>query len=360
MKVAQVAPLIESVPPVRYGGTERIVSYLTEELVALGHDVTLFASADSITNGHLFPGADKALRYDKRSIDHLATHMIMLENFVDYAQEFDFIHFHTGDLHYALTRKISTPHITTHHGRLDIPELEYFYKDYYDIPVVSVSYNQRKPFPQCNWIDNVYDGIPDDLYDFSTIHKEYLAFLGRISPEKGILEAIEIAQRAGMELKIAGKVDSVDEEFFNSFVKPRLNDPRIEFIGEINNTEKNFFLGNACALLFPVQWSEPSGLVMIESMACGTPVIAFRRGSVEEILQHGVTGYVVDNVGSAVKAVEQIEILNRKKCREIFCQQYSAKRMVDDYLQIYRFLAETDQPVRLGVEQSSHEYSMTM
>ena len=335
MRIAQVSPLIESVPPVRFGGTQRIVSYLTEELVALGHDVTLFASADSITSARLIPGAAKALRYDKNTTDHLSVHINMLKDVVDRAPEFDLIHFHTGHLHYALTRYISTAHITTRHTRLDIPEQDYFYREYNHIPVVSVSADQRRSFRKYNWLGTVPYGIPEDLYDFSARHNSYLAFLGRISPDKGILEAIAIAQRSNMALKIAAKVDEANEDFFDEFVKPHLQDPRIEFVGEINNTEKNHFLGNAYALLLPLRQAGPFEIVTIEAMACGTPVIAFRRGSVAEILQHGETGYIVDDIDAAVNAIAQLEKISRKNCHATFKNRFTAKHMVNNYLNIY-------------------------
>lgn len=344
MRIAQVAPLIESVPAVRYGGTERVVSYLTEELVEAGHDVTLFASADSITNGHLAAGCERALRYDNANKDILGAHMHMLEEVAERSNEFDLIHFHTGYLHYPLTRHITTPHVTTHHGRLDIPELAYTYKGYKDIPVISVSAYQRLSSPQFNWQATIPSAIPENLYSFSACHSGYLAYLGRISPEKGILEAIAIAQRAGMELKIAAKIDRADEAFFNDYVKPLLKDPRIEFLGELNNTQKNFFLGDAYALLVPSQYPEPFGLGMIEAMACGTPVIAFHRGAAGEILEQGVTGYLVNDVASATRAVEKIELINRKACHAYFRRRFNVKNMTKKYMKVYQASLERRQP----------------
>lgn len=336
MRIAQVSPLIESVPPVRYGGTERVVFYLTEELVALGHEVTLFASADSITNAHLIPGCARALQHDMDPRDVLAIHLNMLQDVVDRSPEFDIIHFHTGNLHYALTGYIDTPHITTLHNRLDNQEAGYFYRKYTDIPVVSVSAEQRKDMPGSNWQATVYHGIPEDLYEFRPGHREYLAFLGSASPENGIMEAIEIAQRADMPLKIAAKVHKDDEAFFNETVKPLLADPRIEFIGEINNTEKNMLLGDAYALLYPIKYPKPFGLTMVEAMACGVPVIAFRGGSVEEVIQHGVTGYIVDDLDEAVYATGLLENLSRKACHDTFIQRFTAPRMANDYLSVYK------------------------
>jgi len=336
MRIAQVSPLIESVPPVRYGGTGRVVSYLTEELVALGHDVTLFASADSITNAHLIPGCARVLRHNMDAGDVLGAHLNMLRNVVDRSPEFDIIHFHTGNLHYALTRYIKTPHITTLHNRLDNLEADFFHRRYTNIPVVSISDAQRKDMPDSNWQATVYHGIPEKQYDFSAGHRGYLAFLGSASPEKGIMQAIEIAQRADMKLKIAARIDKADEAFFNDAIKPLLADPRIEFIGEINNTEKNFLLGDACALLNPIKYPIPFGLAMVEAMACGVPVIAFRCGSVEEIIQHGVTGYIVDDLDEAVSATGRLESLSRKQCHATFMHRFTAPRMADDYLSVYK------------------------
>ena len=335
MKIAQVSPLVESVPPVRYGGTERIVFYLTEELVELGHDVTLFASADSITNARLIPGADQALRHGKTAIDTLTAYMTMLENVVNYSPEFDIIHFHTGHMHYALTRYIQTAHLTTHHDCFDASELNIFYREFNHVPVVSVSDNQRKMCPKCNWKGTVHYGIPENLYHFSPRHDSYLAFLGRISPDKGVLDAIKIAQRLNMNLKIAAKVDSENERYFNDYVKPLLKDPRIEFVGEINNTIKNYFLGDAYALLLPVQSPEPFEIVAIEALACGAPVVAYDGGAIGEIIQNGENGYIVDDIDSAVIAIEQLENISRLKCRQSFENRFTSMHMVNKYLSIY-------------------------
>ena len=343
MRIAQVSPLIESVPPVRYGAQERIIFYLTEELVSLGHDVSLFASADSISNAHLIPGSARALKHDIDTVDVLGIHMNMLRNVADRSSEFDIIHFHTGNLHYALTRYIKTPYVTTLHDRMDNPENDFYYRKYSGIPVVAVSNSQRKYMPNNNWQATVYPGIPENQYDYSVRHAGYLAYVGRASADKGILAAIEIAQRADMKLKIAARIDKADEGYFNDAVKPLLTDPRIEFLGEINNTEKNILLGDACALLSPGYRPGPSGLAMIESMACGTPVIAFRSGSAEEIIQHGVTGYVVDDINSAVETIQQVELLSRKKCRETFAQRFTSRRMAHDYIKTYRSCIENRQ-----------------
>ena len=335
MRIAQVSPLIESVPPVRYGGTGRVVFYLTEELVALGHDVTLFASADSITNAHLIPGCARALRQDMNERDAIGIHLNMLRTVVDFSPEFDIIHFHTGNLHYALTRYIKTPHVTTLHNRLDNPEDDFYYRKYSGIPVVSVSNTQRIHMPANNWQATVYHGIPENLYDISAGHSDYLAFIGSVSPEKGILEAIEIARRADMPLKIAARVNKADEAFFKRTIKPLLADPRIEFVGELNNTQKKYLLSDACALLYPVKYPDPFGLVMVEAMACGVPVIAFRCGAVEEVIQDGVTGYIVDDLDEAINATSRLEKLSRRQCRDSFINRFTASRMADDYLSVY-------------------------
>lgn len=348
MKIAQVAPLHESVPPKLYGGTERIVSYLTEELVKLGHDVTLFASGDSITRAELVPVVDTALRLGK-SENSLAYYVLLMGDIMKRSYEFDIIHYHIDFLHFPLSRLLDTSQLTTLHGRLDLPILQPIYRDFYDMPVVSISNNQRTPLPNANWAETVYNGVPAETYTFRPGPGNYLAFLGRISPEKGIEDAIEIAIRSGMELKIAAKIDMVDEEYFRNDIKPLLDHPLIEYIGEINETEKDDFLGNAYALLFPIKWPEPFGLVMIEAMACGTPVIAFRRGSVPEVMHHGETGFIVNNVNEAIEAVEKIPTISRYCCRYIFETRFSAQRMAEDYLQVYnKLITSRFQPRMVG------------
>ena len=337
MKIAQVSPLIESVPPKQYGGTERIVSYLTEELVQQGHEVTLFASGDSITNAHLEAIIPKALRLENRT-DPLAAHLMMLEKIYLQSSRFDVIHFHTGYLHFPICRRLKVPTLTTHHGRLDFTEWQPLYHEFKEIPVVSISDNQRQPVTWANWQATVYNGVPKEFYTYRSQPGEYLAFLGRISPEKRVDRAIEIARRVGMKLKIAAKVDKVDIEYFESRIKPLLNTPDIEFIGEISEAEKDDFLGNAYALLFPIDWPEPFGLVMIEAMACGTPVIAYRHGSVPEVMQDGITGFIVNDQDEAVAAVDKIKQLDRAKCRRVFEQRFSARRMTHDYLTAYNQL----------------------
>lgn len=341
MRIAQVAPLYESVPPKYYGGTERVVSYLTEELVRQGHEVTLFASGDSITKAHLVAPCRRSLRLDRNCIDQLAHHLLLLELVFKNTRYFDIIHFHIDYLHFPLTRRQKTPTLTTLHGRLDIPDLIPLYKEFKDIPVVSISNAQREPLPWINWQGTVYHGLPEDLYTFKETPGKYLAFLGRISPEKRVDRAIEIAKRVGMELKIAAKVDKVDQAYFEAVIEPLLKDPLVEYIGEIGEGEKNAFLGNAYALLFPIDWPEPFGLVMIEAMACGTPVIAYRRGSVPEVLVEGVTGFTVTTLEDAINAVERVSRINRKQCRQVFEERFSASRMAQDYLAIYQQLLES-------------------
>ena len=348
MKIAQVAPLHESVPPKLYGGTERVVSYLTEELVNQGHDVTLFASGDSITSAHLIPVVDRALRLTQ-SDDHFAYHILLLEELSKRSHEYDIIHFHIDYLHFPLSRQLNIPQLTTLHGRLDIPSLQAIYREFNDMPVVSISNHQRMPLPFANWLATVYNGVPEETYTFRPTPGTYLALLGRISPEKGIERAIEIAIRTGMELKIAAKIDKVDKDYFNDRIKPLLKHPLIEYVGEIDEAEKNDFLGNAYAMLFPIDWPEPFGLVMIEAMACGTPTIAYRRGSVTEVMNHGETGFIVDSVEESVNSVEKIETISRQCCRHIFQTRFSARRMTEDYLKAYSSLIETGfQPRRAG------------
>ena len=338
MRIAQVAPLYESVPPKLYGGTERIVSYLTEELVREGHEVTLFASGDSMTQARLVPVCPESLRLAPNCIDQLAHHVLMLEYVFSERRNFDIIHFHIDYLHFPLSRREQIVNVTTLHGRLDIPELAPLYQVFRDMPVVSISDAQRDPLPWANWQGTVYHGLPQDQLTFRPGTGEYLAFLGRISPEKGLDEAIKIAQLVGMPLRVAAKIDRADQEYFETCIKSRLNDPLIEFTGEIGYPEKNDFLGDAAALLFPINWPEPFGLVMIEAMACGTPVIAYPRGSVPEIVDDGITGFLVHNAEEAAKAVEGISAIERRSCRRRFEERFSARRMSEDYLALYERL----------------------
>jgi len=349
MRIAQVAPLYESVPPRYYGGTERVVSYLTEELVKQGHEVTLFASGDSQTKAELIPIVDKALRLSKLHADPLAHHIILLNQLNMMSQEFDVIHFHIDLLHFAQHQFMMTPSLTTMHGRLDLPHLRTVFAEFKDIPLISISNNQRLPLPNANWHATVYNGIPQENYTYRAQAGEYLAFLGRISPEKGIERAIEIALRVGMKLNIAAKVDKVDEDYYCNVIKPLLKNPLIEYIGEINEQEKDEFLGNAYATLFPIDWPEPFGLVMIESMACGTPVVAFNRGSVSEVMLQGETGFIVNNTNDAIEAVEKIETISRQCCRYVFEKRFSATQMANSYVKAYESLREQEFKTPLAV-----------
>jgi glycosyltransferase involved in cell wall biosynthesis len=339
LKIAQVAPLYESVPPVTYGGTERVVSYLTEELVAQGQDVTLFASGDSQTSAKLVPGSQRSLRLSGNCIDHLAHHIAMLDDVMRMAPEFDIIHFHIDYMHFPLSRYCALPSLTTLHGRLDLPDLIPVYKKFPDAPLVSISLSQRKPLPRVNWVGNISHGLPMDLLTFQPNPGDYLAFLGRISPEKRVDRAIEIARRAEMPLKIAAKIDNADRDYYESTIKPLMSDPNVEFIGEIGEHEKSEFLGNAYAYLFPIDWPEPFGLTMIEAMACGTPTIAFNCGSVKEVMQEGLTGFIVEDIDQAVAAVEEIATIERTACRNVFEKRYSAARMAEEYVEIYQSMA---------------------
>jgi glycosyltransferase involved in cell wall biosynthesis len=338
VRIAQVAPLFESVPPQCYGGTERVVSYLTEELVAQGHEVTLFASGDSVTGAQFIAGCERALRLDERCKDTMVAHVRMLGQVVEMAPQFDVIHFHIDYLHFPLSQRHGWPHLTTLHGRLDLPELRPLYRQFPGQPVVSISNSQREPLPFADWVGTVYHGLPPGLHTFRDRPGKYLAFLGRISPEKRPDQAIEIARRADMPLKIAAKVDNADSDYYEQVIQPLLRKAgrNVEFIGEVGGKDKDEFLGNAHALLFPVDWPEPFGLVMIEALACGTPVIANRRGSVPEVIDDGVTGFVVEDIAEAVQAVGQVAGLSRAACRHAFEERFSAARMARDYLKVYR------------------------
>ena len=338
MKIAQVAPLTEAVPPSLYGGTERVVSWLAEELVALGHDVTLFASGDSKTSATLEPIWPRALRLDGTVRDPYALHMEMIEQVYRRTGEFDVIHFHLDYLPFSLFSRQSTPYLTTLHGRLDLPEHQPVFSTFSKVPVISISDAQRRPVPQANFIGTVYHGLPETLLQPQEGAPSYLAFLGRVSPEKGLERAIKIARACRLPLKIAAKIDHADADYFNTEIAPLLNDPLIEFIGEIGDAEKPGFLGGAVALLTPIDWPEPFGLVMIEAMACGTPVIAFNRGSAPELVDDGVTGFVVEDVMSAVAAVKKALGLSREGVRAGFEQRFTSRRMAKDYLAAYRSL----------------------
>jgi glycosyltransferase involved in cell wall biosynthesis len=354
MRIAQVAPLVESVPPKHYGGTERIVAYLTEEMVRLGHKVTLFASGDSVTTAELVPVCRRSFRQNKRAKDYLSREVLLMDHVMQRADEFDVIHFHTGCLHYLISRHLSVPHVTTLHGRLDTLESLRLYERFRDMPMISISNAQRAPWPCANWQATIYHGLPQDLFRFHSEPVGYLAFLGRASPEKRVDRAIEIARRAGMPLKIAAKVDPADRRYFKSEIEPLLNNPQIEWLGEISDKDKDEFLGNACALLFPIDWPEPFGLVMIETMECGTPVVAYAGGSVAEVMDDGVTGFVVHEIEEAVEAVRRVRDLSRARCREVFEKRFTASRMAQDYINVYTRLADS----RVGRAEQPLESSM--
>ncbi|MEW9856620.1 glycosyltransferase family 4 protein [Novosphingobium sp. M1R2S20] len=340
MKIAQIAPIAESVPPRLYGGTERIVSYLTEELVRQGHDVTLFAAGDSRTSANLVPIGASALRLDPNVRDPIPHHMVLLDEVCRRADEFDVLHFHIDLIHAPVVREFVHRTVTTLHGRLDLPDLQPFYRHFPDLPLVSISDDQRQPMPPVNWAGTVHHGLPPDLLPAKLdAQGGYLAFLGRISPEKRPDRAIEIAARAGMKLKIAAKVDRADEAYWTETIAPLIQaHSNVEFVGEINEPQKAQFLGNAAALLFPIDWPEPFGLVMIEAMACATPVIAFRSGSVPEIIEDGRSGFIVDSIDQAVTAVQRLHEIDRASVREAFDRRFTAERMALDYVDIYQQL----------------------
>jgi glycosyltransferase involved in cell wall biosynthesis len=349
MRIAQVAPLFESVPPKYYGGTERVVSYLTEELVRQGHQVTLFASGDSVTRADLVAACRRSLRMDKHCVDQLAHQILMFEHVFQRAAEFDIVHFHVDYLHFPLSRRQPITHVTTLHGRLDIPDLVPLYREFRDMPIISISNVQREPLPWANWQATVYHGVPADMYRFRPAPGTYFAFLGRISPEKRVDRAIEIAKQVQIPLKIAAKVDRVDREYFETAVKPLLRESIVEFVGEIGEGEKDAFLGNAYALLFPIDWPEPFGLAMVEAMACGTPVIAYRSGAVPEVMEEGHTGFIVEELEDAVEAARRVPELSRKRCGEVFDQRFTAARMAHDYVQVYQRLIKSKQHDALEV-----------
>jgi glycosyltransferase involved in cell wall biosynthesis len=343
MKIAQIAPLIESVPPLLYGGTERIASYLTEALVAQGHEVTLFASGQSITSATLVPCCAEALRLSPAVRDPIPYYMVMLDKVRRMAAQFDILHFHIDQFHFPIFQDLASRTVTTLHGRQDLPDLGHLYRGFPDMPLVSISNAQRKPIAYASFAGTVYHGVPTDLFR-QTAHARggYLAFLGRISPEKRVDRAIEIARAVGLPLKIAAKVDRVDVDYYNATIKPLLDLPQIEYIGEIDDKQKNDFLGDARALLFPIDWPEPFGLAMIEAMACGTPVLAFRGGSVEEVIDDGITGEVVDSVADAVCKLGRVLALDRGRVRRQYERRFSADRMASDYVEIYKAQAGRD------------------
>ncbi len=348
MRIAQIAPLTEAIPPKLYGGTERVVSWLTEELVALGHDVTLFASGDSQTSAKLEPMWPRALRLDNSVRDPMALHMAMLERVRQRAGEFDILHFHLDYFPFSVFSRQATPFITTMHGRLDLPEHQTVFNAFASVPVISISESQRRPLPQARWLRTVHHGLPADLLEPRAAKPGYLAFLGRIAPEKAVDRAIRIAQRCKLPLKIAAKVDRADRDYFEREIRPLLDLPGIDYIGEIGDKDKSAFLSGAMALLMPIDWPEPFGLVMIEAMACGTPVIAYGSGSVPEVVEHGLTGFIVDSEASAAAAIDtQLSHLSRHKIRVRFEERFTARRMADDYVEIYRgLIAGSKRPLR--------------
>ena len=344
MRIAQIAPLTEAVPPKLYGGTERVIAWLTEELVALGHDVTLFASGDSHTSARLEAIWPRALRLDTSVRDPMGLHMAMLEQVRRQSDQFDVLHFHLDYYPFSLFSRQTTPFITTLHGRLDLPEHQPVFTTFSSMPVISISNSQRRPVPQAGWVKTIYHGLPADLLTPKPVRPSYLAFLGRISPEKSVDRAIRIAERCGLPIKIAAKIDRADRDYFEEQIRPLMSLPFVEYLGEINDAQKPEFLSGAIALLVPIDWPEPFGLVMIEAMACGTPVIAFNRGSVPEIVEDGLTGFIVEDETSAVGAVGQLSTLSRERVRARFDERFTARRMANEYLAVYRQLAEAANP----------------
>jgi glycosyltransferase involved in cell wall biosynthesis len=339
------------VPPKLYGGTERVVHYITEKLVDMGHDVTLFASGDSETSAQLVPGVKEALRLNPTCIDPFPHHVVQLEDVITRQSDFDVIHFHTDYFHFPLSSRMSVPCVTTLHGRLDIPDLQPIFNRFPNQPVISISNSQRIPLPQANWLDTVYHGLPADLHSPGNGQGNYLAFMGRISPEKGVDKAIEIAISSGNRLQIAAKVDKVDEEYYNTNIKHLLDHPLIEYIGEINEDQKTSFLGNASALLFPINWCEPFGLVLIEAMSCGTPVIAFDCGSVSEVIENGKSGFIVNSVEEGVTAINRLSEIPRTIVRKTFDERFTSERMVKDYLRLYESVIRMEHGADYGFQQ---------
>jgi glycosyltransferase involved in cell wall biosynthesis len=335
MRIAQIAPLTESVPPQLYGGTERVVCFLTDELVRQGHDVTLFASGDSRTAAALHACWPQALRLGGPCRDALAPHLLMLEEVARRAAEFDVLHFHISQFHFPLVRRLTVPHVSTTHGRLDMAELAPLYREFRDVPLVSISDAQRLPVPFAGWTATIHHGLPPDLLRFRAAPGEYLAFVGRISPEKRVDRAIAIATACRRPLKIAAKIDAADRDYFEREIRHLLDNPFVQYVGEIDDGRKADFLGRAAALLFPIDWPEPFGLVMIEALACGTPVVAFRGGSVAEIIEDGVTGFVVDSLEDAIAATARIDALDRRRCRDTFDRRFTVSRMARDYVATY-------------------------
>jgi len=341
LRIAQIAPLYESVPPKLYGGTERVVSYLTDELMNQGHHVTLFASGDSATKARLIPICERALRLSN-PLDPLAYHILQLQEVFERIDEFDILHFHTDYLHFPFTHNYDITTITTLHGRLDIDDLVPIYKKFPKMPVVSISNAQREPLPLANWIETVYHGLPADLYRPGKGKGNYVVFVGRISPEKRVDRAIEIARQTNLKIKIAAKIDKADQEYYAKEIKHLFSQPHVEFLGEICESEKNELLQDAIALLFPIDWREPFGMVLIEALACATPVVAFNRGSVPEIISNGKTGYIVENISEAVVALQRIHEISRDECRRTFENRFTAAIMAKNYLRLYERLVHPE------------------
>jgi len=341
MRIAQVAPLFERVPPVAYGGTERVVAYLTDALVELGHDVTLFATGDAQTQAKLVPAAQRSLRLDQACTDQMAPQVLQLELVSQVAHRFDVIHFHTGFLHLPLARHLAAPSVTTMHGRLDSPELVPLMREFTDAPFVSISNHQRRPFPGARWCRTVYHGLPPQLLPFKSRPGGYVAFVGRISPEKRVDRAIAIAGRAGLELRVAAKIDAVDREYFTREIEPLMRQPHVRYLGEIGDHEKSALIGGARALLFPIDWPEPFGMVVIEALSCGTPVLAWPCGSVPELIEPGVNGWIVNSIDEAVEALARVTAIDRAACRASFERRFTADRMARDYVGVYQRLRES-------------------
>lgn len=338
MKIAQISPVFESVPPKGYGGTERIISYLTEELVCMGHQVTLFATADSVTAARLAPTAPVSIRAVPGRTDWLAYQTMCMDMVAERAQEFDILHFHTDYLHLPLAKRLNRPHLTTIHGRMDLPELPPLYRHFKDLPLASISDSQRSPAPFANWAGTVHHGLPKDLFSFNAKPGEYFAFVGRISREKRVDRAIEIAGRCRRMLHVAAKIDPADQDYFTNTIRPLFNKPWVRYLGEVGQAEKRELLENARALLFPIDWPEPFGIVMIEALSCGTPVIAYRHGATPEVIEHGVTGFIVENMDEATHAAALVHELDRHACRAAFEQRFTSRRMAQDYLRLYEDL----------------------
>ena len=342
MKIAQVAPLFESVPPQLYGGTERIVSYLTEELVRQGHEVTLFASGDSQTKAELVAISKTALRLSKEHRNPVLEHLLMLERLRERCEDFDVIHFHTDLLQFPFLRSLHQPCVTTLHGRLDEPGISPFYREFREAHLVAISRSQRRSLPTDGNVSIIHHGLPADLLPCTASAGKYLAFLGRVAPEKGAAEAIAIANAAGLPLKVAAKIDAVDVAYWEAAVKPLIeSSPDVEYVGEINEHEKIEFLGNAMALLFPIDWPEPFGLVMIEAMSCGTPVVAYPMGSVPEVIEEARSGFIVGSQDAAVKALDEIPKLDRRGVRQCFDRRFTVQHMTERYVRLYEELAES-------------------